>query len=621
MPPREQENERERVRRIFTTRIIEPNSPELASEIMAKKTAEEIGPKIKPLTDDLFRQMRSANNELTRLLERPGGIRTGRRETEYNDLARSLRYRQREEREIVHDEIPTPFLNVHHRRLQKIYDLGIKGLIKKADSWINPYCATCMVDVPHEFAWFCLGSLYCSMHVPKTNVCVVCADLATKTKDIATYDNKIVKVCLYCIKNRRCINCEEDLPLPYIEARRCSECLDIVETRFPRPFNLGIKHVGKKVGQIVKTTRVFSCEIEALTPNPDWAGHLFKRLPASVGISRDGSIQPHKSDLTGYEIQTPRLAGDLGEELVRHTIPVLKEVDSVVNTSCGLHIHIDGAGLFLDDRRKYPTALLQLCRTYVAFEDVMLSLIQFSRRRNDYCRPLSESFTLNDFDLVDNLPELERLWYKETQYGDIVSAKKQHYHASRYFGANFHSLLAHGHFEVRYHGGTLNVKKILEWANLHALILDACANNKMDRDFIREANATYKIQEKTKMLFDRIGLSPSSQQWHFSRQNKFSDRKREDEEVIDLKLGTRLRPERARFVLPGSGPTRIRSGVDTTNGHAMFYSMTADEPLDIVRSQPSATSTPITPEEFDRAFERLRNDAVRDIEQLDTTEN
>ncbi len=237
-----------------------------------------------------------------------------------------------------------------------------------------------------------------------------------------------------------------------------------------------------------------------------------------------------------FELQTPKLSGARGEELIRQMTASVKAIKSVVNESCGMHIHLDGTGIIGTDRKAYPQALLQLWRTYVVFEDVIMSFLPFSRRRNDYCRPLAEAFKMGDLETIESIAEVEKLWYQERTYSNVYQAKGHKYHASRYFGANFHSLLAHGHFEVRFHSGTTNTRKILEWANLHALILDACEAGVMDHDLLREAQATYLISEKTKLLFDRIGLAQNSRQYFRSRQNKFGNKKTEDEEVGKSKI-------------------------------------------------------------------------------------
>lgn len=159
-----------------------------------------------------------------------------------------------------------------------------------------------------------------------------------------------------------------------------------------------------------------------------------------------------------------------------------------------------------------------------------MSLVPYSRRNNDFCRRLSEAFQINELDTIENMVDVEKMWYKARTSVDIRQAKNQHYSATRYFSVNFHCLLNDGHYEIRFHPGTLLSIKILEWANLHVLIADAATNLAFSPEFLREAQATYHLQEKAAMFFDRIGMSKASQQYFVGRQRKFADKKsREDE--------------------------------------------------------------------------------------------
>ncbi len=494
------------------------------------------------LTAELEKKLFDARNKLERENQtRHQNSRVpdaGRREQQHLDQTRRHKRDNMTALEIVHSEVPICVDELGHTKiLEIVHTVRVQEIfLASPDKPIQFNCAECKLNIPGHFAYFCNGHVWCALHVPESSVCIGCRRLVDKCKKITTYDGKEAVACVGCLKNRRlCYHCKRDIGPEYIESGMCARCMDLPNGVGPyREFSRGMKWVGKKEGDVIKSNRIFSCEIEGFTKVNDWPTKLFNSLPKEVGISQDGSLR-NDEGLNGFELQTPRIAGSKGEELIRHMTTAVKKVDAFVNDMCGMHVHIDGAGIVGTNRREYPVSLLQLWRTYIVFEDVILSFLPYSRRRNDFCRPIGEAFKVNDLDVIDSLAEAERFWYKERTYPHIYEAKNHRYHVSRYFGANLHSLLAHGHFEVRFHSGTLNPNKVLQWANLHALILDACAEQIMDVQFFREAQATYRIDEKAELLFERIGLAQSSRQYFHARRKNFDDKKREDEETKGTK--------------------------------------------------------------------------------------
>lgn len=482
--------------------------------------------------------------------ERPSMV--GRREGQYHTLILNQKKESMTVAEIVHSEIPIPVAQMNSRRLREIAYLSrhrdIRGDGDK--SRLQFVCAKCNGDTPHQFAFFCIGRIYCAEHLPDLEMCRSCGELAENCKKITTFDNREIMVCPHCTKrNRNCARCSNPLDIKFVELRMCQTCIDNGDTRTPhRGFSHGVKWLSKDKGDIIKSSRMFSTEIEALSPLNEWGYHLCKILPKEMGITTDGSVQSKTERLYGFEVQTPKLSGRKGEELVARMAAGLKEVRATINETCGMHIHLDGKGVMPTSRKEYPASLIQLIKTYVVFEDVMMSFLPYSRRRNDYCRPLAETFQLAEIETLETVVDIEKLWYKGRTSQDIASAKGHNYHASRYFGTNLSSLLNQGHLEIRFHSGTTMPKKILEWANLHALIMDACANRVFNSDFLREAQSTSRLSEKTKLLYDAIGLAEPSRQYFRARQKKFGDKKNEDDELRKSKPGKVPTPPQRRVI-------------------------------------------------------------------------
>lgn len=502
----------------------------------------------------LTKAMNTLDSDKQRRMQQMQQLR-GRREGQYIKLLRNEKRRNMTYIEIVGSEIPIKISELGWNKVRNVLDTIRLSEVKKTDGNYEMHCAehTCKLEkLPYEFGYFCNNHLWCAEHVPDLKLCELCLELAGTSKVIKTFDEKLINVCAHCTERLHrydCRGCGDVVPVEYVQVRICPKCME--RNNGPRngqtrAFSRGLKWTGKEVGDMVKSSRVYSVEIESLSPFPDHANKLSKLLPPEIGIATDGSVTANDGKAYGYELQTPRLSGRRGEELVQRMCAATKEVESQVNESCGMHVHIDGQGLIPLDRKEYPAALIQMWKAYLVFEDVLMSLVPYSRRNNDFCRRLSESFQINELDTIENMLDVEKMWYKSRTSQDIRNAKTQHYSPTRYFGVNFHCLLNDGHFEIRFHPGTLLPKKILEWANLHILITDAAVRLAFTQDFLKEAQATYLLSEKTQLLFDLIGMSKPSKEFYLSRQRKFADKKHREDETKnngDMHRGNALMTE------------------------------------------------------------------------------
>lgn len=486
-------------------------------------------------------------NERERLINenrsRASGDAMGHREGEYISLVRNKRRGNLTANEIIQSETPMIMDRISSQRREEIERMGLGNIIS-TDNGRMYVCKTCNVMVPYYFAMFCIGNIYCVGCNPHVALCNVCDHLREGCAEVQVFDGKTIMSCPRCLERRaNCGNCGSKIGREMVQVGLCESCIE----RMSRPgaserhFSQGLKWVSRDKGEVVKSKRIWSCELEALSPLRDYSMILGKALPNEMGIGTDGSV---RGTGYGFEVQTPRIAGTRGEELIHRAVAAIKTVKPTLNETCGMHIHLDGEGIIPNDRRQYPAALVQLWKTYIAFEDVILSVLPYPRRFNDFCRPISHAFSLAQLDVITSTLDAEKLLYEERTYPEIREAKNRHYHPSRYFGVNLHSLLAHGHLEIRFHSGTMNAKKILEWANLHALIIDAAVKGSLTKEFIIEAMSTSRLSEKTKLLFDVIGLTPASQQYFFSRQRKFADKKVDEDEVKNEGVPPRFTPQR-----------------------------------------------------------------------------
>lgn len=451
---------------------------------------------------------------------------TDRRESEYMDLMRNEIRGSISIQDLLGSEEPIWLNDVDTELVKKLCAEGFKYTFPREGKTIF-VCSKCKLEVPRHYAFMCLGTLYCASHIPRAEECIACNQPTADYKDIDSIEGTKIRVCNRCIPRLRCGICEHIITPAYAGVNRCANCYVSTPNSYPRPYSRNKAWMSEELGAFIQSKRPFSFELEFGLHAPGIVGVVMEAIPREVGMSGDGSIRVRG---VAVEIQSPRLQGARGEELTLRTVAGLKKGSAFVNDTCGFHIHLDGAGLIPDSRKEFPARLISLWKAHLVFEDVILSFLPFGRRLNRYCRPMRDYFKLSEIDLIRSMYDAEKLWYRQRSYSSIAEDKGHHYHPSRYFGFNLHSLLGQRNLEIRYHTGTLNAKKIFHWVNLHSLIMDNAG--RFPETFLNEAQATSNLREKTDMLFKQIGLNKKSQEYFFARQRKFNDKGQIDDEQV-----------------------------------------------------------------------------------------
>jgi hypothetical protein len=173
---------------------------------------------------------------------------------------------------------------------------------------------------------------------------------------------------------------------------------------------------------------------------------------------------------------------------------------------------------------------------YLCFEDVLFSFLPHSRRGNTYARRLNTAYNVTEILNAYTVEQLEKIWYRQRNRARIKDIKESKYHDSRYTGVNLHSLFSDGHLEIRYHSGTLNAIKILEWTALHQAILDgAVGKTETLNDTLTVQEPYYTVDqamqslhitnqaEKTRLFFQLLRLPERAQQYWIERQKTFDN--------------------------------------------------------------------------------------------------
>lgn len=147
-------------------------------------------------------------------------------------------------------------------------------------------------------------------------------------------------------------------------------------------------------------------------------------LNDNVTLKSDGSIDASR-DCTGHEIAIIA-SEDKIADVVTKVCDVLNTFGAEVNSSCGLHVHIDARG-----RDPYNTY-----KRLVMAQKWLFKLVPGSRRDNRYARVVPAK--------VNNLEAI----------------------TDRYFAVNSQAYKKYKTIEVRLHSGTVDAKKINHWIEL-----------------------------------------------------------------------------------------------------------------------------------------------------------
>ena len=177
-------------------------------------------------------------------------------------------------------------------------------------------------------------------------------------------------------------------------------------------------------------------------------------------LMSDSSILAEKKTVSGYEVipdddegryywvemVTPKLTYD--------QLPVLQEcmrrverAGAKVNDSCGLHVHVDGAG---HNRQ----SLKNLIGIMFSKEDILFKALQVNEERaKRWCKKVREPMLREaralSADETKDLTALEEIWYE----GNV---EHDHYNKTRYHALNLHSMFYRGTVEFRCFNSTLD---------------------------------------------------------------------------------------------------------------------------------------------------------------------
>lgn len=225
-------------------------------------------------------------------------------------------------------------------------------------------------------------------------------------------------------------------------------------------------------------------------------------------IMRDSSIEAIRNDGTSepldeyrVEFVTPPLNySDI--ELLQNIIRKLRENGAKAHSSCGIHIHVDGAN-------HTAVSLRRLVNFMTARQDLIYEALQIGDRESSWCHKLNK--TLLDAMKKDKYltkEKAEEIWYSRANDGYCGGIDHQHYNSTRYHGVNLHSFFTKGTVEFRLFNSTLHAGKIKAYIQF-CLAVSAWAITSQEKIVFRSMDGYTPEQKVTIMrniLTHRLGL-------------------------------------------------------------------------------------------------------------------
>lgn len=225
-------------------------------------------------------------------------------------------------------------------------------------------------------------------------------------------------------------------------------------------------------------------------------------------VMRDSSIYPIRNDgsnapMDEYKVElvTPPL-NYTDIELLQNIIRKLRENGAKSHSSCGIHIHVDGAN-------HNPKSLRRMVNFMTSRQDLIYEALQIGNREYDWCQKLNSSL-LTEMKKDKNLSKekAEQIWYSSANDGYCGGVNHRHYNETRYHGINLHSYFSKGTVEFRLFNSTLHAGKIKAYIQF-CLAVSAWAITSQDKIVFRSMNgysAEQKVTIMRNILTHRLGL-------------------------------------------------------------------------------------------------------------------
>ncbi len=141
-------------------------------------------------------------------------------------------------------------------------------------------------------------------------------------------------------------------------------------------------------------------------------------------------------------------------ETIQEIVRKLRTAGAAVNSSCGIHVHVDASP-------HTAATLRNIVNIMAAKEDLLYKALEVEVARERYCGKTDTDFLdrLN-VSRPKSMEDLEQIWYAGK------GSRFEHYDESRYKALNLHSVFSKGTIEFRLFNSTLHAGKIKSYIQL-----------------------------------------------------------------------------------------------------------------------------------------------------------
>jgi len=208
----------------------------------------------------------------------------------------------------------------------------------------------------------------------------------------------------------------------------------------------------------------------------------------------DGEIVDTIDDAYSVELVTPICKYE-DIEVLQGLVRKLRKAGALVNNSCGIHVHVDGAG-------HTPKSIRNIINIVASKNDLLYQALQIEPIRQSYCKKLDEQLIdqMNRYK-PEQMCRIEDIWYRCLGNGDSHTS---HYNDSRYHFLNLHSFFhGNGTLEFRGYNATLHAGKVKTAIQLS---LAMCHQAKIQRSASRRVTQTDNPKYTFRTYLLRLGL-------------------------------------------------------------------------------------------------------------------
>lgn len=230
-------------------------------------------------------------------------------------------------------------------------------------------------------------------------------------------------------------------------------------------------------------------------------------------VMRDSSIMAEQCDdscvsMDEYKVEmvTPPLQYE-DIETLQAVIRKIREAGGKVNSSCGIHVHVDGSNHTMESLRR-------LVNLFVGRQDLIYEALNIGSREYSWCQKMNpELLKEMKKNRTNSYSHFEQIWYSnknEGGSGDVGYAyvDHSHYNHTRYHGINLHAFFTKGTVEFRLFNSTLHAGRIKAYIQfcLACSAWSLEADDRMSFRNTKEYTAEQKVKIMSGFIAHRLGL-------------------------------------------------------------------------------------------------------------------